>query len=256
MMRKWIGGIATSIAATATLTWAWGSLVSSFNSPGTYPDGLGYLDGDLYIAGPSTLYRTTTNGSLLGSWNSPNRWNTGLTAGKIGGTGYIWVGAGPLTGPDNIYRAIATTGSICGSFLEPTKHPWGLALRDETSLFITHINPDLLLLVHPVSGSVYSSYNLGFGPMDVAYDPAGYLWVSNDYPHFVWKCTTTGSPLASFTTDPYGRAGGCAFDGKYLWVGVTGGEHPNLHYLIMQYEVDNETAVTPASLGKVKALYR
>ncbi len=254
MIRKWLGGTVVSIVTTATFTLAWGSLVSSFRSPGTYPDGLGYLDGYLYITGPNTHYRTTTTGSLLGSWKSPNKWNTGLTAGKIGATGYFWVVAGPLEGPDYFYRAVATTGSICGSFLEPTVHCLGLAFCDETSMFSTYVNPNWLYLIHPLSGSVYASYALDFSPRDVAYDPRGYLWIS-EVGHRVHKCTTTGSRIASFTTDPYGHPGGAAFDGKCVWVGVTGGVHPELHYLIMQFEVGGE-AVAPASLGKVKALYR
>jgi hypothetical protein len=92
--------------------------------------------------------------------------------------------------------------------------------------------------------------------MDAAYDPAGYLWIPQFLSRTVWKCTTTGSSVASFTTTAYGVPQGCTFDGEYVWVGVTGGVHPELHYLIMQFEVGGEPAVVPASLGKVKALYR
>ncbi len=252
MIRKWLAGTVVSVVTTATLTLAWGSLVSSFKSPGTYPDGIGYLDGYLYIAGPSTLYRTTTTGSLISTWKCPAEFFSGVTAGEIGGAGYFWFSAGPLSGPDRIYRATATTGSICGSFMEPTSHPWGLALRDETSLFITHANRDWLFLVHPVSGSVYSTYSLNFPPMDAAYDPHGYLWISEFDSRDVWQCTTNGSRIASFSTAAYGRPGGVAFDGLYLWVGVI----ERLIYLIMQYEVGYEPAVGPASLGRVKALFR
>jgi len=109
-----------------------------------------------------------------------------------------------------------------------------------------------------MTGSIYSSYALNFTSNDLAYDPTGrgYLWIASGRDRAVYKCTLTGSPLASFKTpfpEPHWPQG-CGFDGEYVWVGD--GDPTKGWNIVAQFDVRSEPAVAPASLGRIKALYR
>ena len=62
----------------------------------------------------------------------------------------------------------------------------------------------------------------------------------------VYKTRPNGSVVASFET--FGTSIDCTYEGKRLW--VCDGNR------IYCYDVSNAPAVAPASLGKVKALFR
>jgi hypothetical protein len=72
----------------------------------------------------------------------------------------------------------------------------------------------------------------------------------------VYGFTTAGSVVASFPSPAGNEAiAGCAFYEGYLWVSAYRTQAGNDPY-IWQVDVRDLTGVSPASLGRVKALFR
>jgi hypothetical protein len=255
-----LAGVAALAAPVCVYGTGFGSLVSSFKSPDAWPLGLAYRPGRIYIAtlACGVVWEVTKAGSII-NYHPVNLGGVcGLTRGTISGNTYYWLAD---EGTKRIYRYVDNSSSIHGSFPAPGPKPWGLSFVDANHMYHTdegdgvYIDPKLYLL-HPVNGSVYASYKLSFRPGDIAYDDSGYLWITgpNVAVKSVFRCTLTGSPIASFSVAQYGHPGGCAYDGEYLWLGVYEITIP--FHAIMRFSLREEPAVEPASLGRVKALYR
>ncbi len=239
----------------ATGAWGWGALVGSFASPGQYTDGLGYLvfSGVRYISVATStpdriwrLYRTT--GSVYASYPSPTSYTMGGDSGIIGMTGYTWVVS---QSPNYVYRMGFASGSVYGSFPGPSTSSWGVAFRDAGagSYYIYYTALSRLYRMNATTGSVYASYSLPFSPTDLAFDAAhNCLWVGDSSGGRIRQMSLTGSNIASFAIGipPFG----VAFDGTYVLAGVSSPTHR-----INIYEVGG-AGIAPASLGRVKALFR
>jgi hypothetical protein len=247
-----------ALSAMAVSAFGWGSLVSSFSAPsGTqYLGGLGYRDTCLYVATvtPNRCYRTTRTGLILASHNLPTLNPRGCAAGVIGSNGYYWVVS---YNPNVIYRMGYSSGSVVNSFAAPGGNgPRGLAFRASGSsyyLYYTEQSGSRLYRMNATTGSVYASYSLSFNASEVAYDPAGYLWMTDPTAVEVKKCTLTGSVLDSFSVSGHsGSPLGCTFDGLYVWVGISRSSGSR----ILQYEVESGTGIKPASFGKIKTVFR
>ena len=84
---------------------------------------------------------------------------------------------------------------------------------------------------------------------------ADFLWFSIDYyggPSFygAYKARPNGSVVASFRPREFGQYSyDCTFDGEYLWV-------VSDSFMVFCVDVSNAPAVLPASVGRIKALYR
>lgn len=256
-MRKIIvllAGVAVVGAPVYVFGTGFGSLVSSFKSPGAWPMGLSYRPGQLYIStfAGTVVWRTTTTGSVINYHPLKLIYNRGVTVGNAGGKTYYWV---VDSDTDHIYRYIDNSSTLVGSF-PVASSPRGVTFVDAEHMYYTGTGDANLYSVHPITGSVYASYPLSFRPVDAAYDESGYLWIAHasTAARLVYKCTTEGSVLASFSAGEYGAPSGCGFDGEYVWVGVA---DTNLgRYTILRYAVREEPGIAPASAGRVKALYR
>ncbi len=251
MNRKYVVLAVVLFVALAASTYAFGSLVRSFRCPSgsTFPNGVAFLSNTVYIDTntPDMCWETNTTGSLIRSFSSPTTGTMGTAVGSISGTLYRWVVS---YSPRVIYRCVATTGSVVNSFSVPGSYSYGVAFRSSSYIYYTDSGAARnLYLMHPTTGSVYSSHSLSFDPNDLAYDPAGYLWIV-DSARVVRKCTLTGSTVDSFSVSSYGYAAGCGFGGNYVWVGVNAPLHSILVF------TTSGTSVTPTSLGKVKTLFR
>ena len=188
---------------------------------------------------------------------------------------YLWTCS---QGPVCAYR-LTTSGSLVSSF-RLTGGNYGYyrgATFDGTYLWFADISS--YGLIYPerftMAGSKVSGFAVDAFFQGLAWDN-GYIWVSSfkctttgsvvaSFPplfhydiekegHYLWEgpreYTTSGSLVASFPMPGGGNwAGGTTFDGKYLWVINTSNE--------WAYQVDiNVVAVGGSSLGRVKALYR
>lgn len=98
------------------------------------------------------------------------------------------------------------------------------------------------------TGSIARSYTVPALMYDIAYDWRKQLIWGGLNLVTCFGCTTTGSLVASFNK-PLGNIYGITYYGEYLWLAGTSG------YIYRQHCPGNLT-VAPASLGKVKALFR
>lgn len=252
-MRRTLITIA-SVATVAASAYGWGTLLTSFPCPSgsRYPNGVAYRASRLYVATnyvPRIVWQVRpANGSVLASHHFPGAECMGCTTGLAGETVSYWVADSRY---DVIYQIGYLTGSVVNSFPAPGRRPMGLAFRSANTMYHTDFDNKMLYVLHPVTGSVSSSYSLNFGPCDLDYDGRGYLWIADGYNGLVRQCDLTGSTLASFSVESYGFASGLAYYNKQVWVGINAPLHS-----VLKFEVDPEYAVAPASIGKVKALFR
>jgi hypothetical protein len=172
---------AAALACCAAATG--GSIICSFESPcSDRTEGIDFRGGYIYHAncyGPADILKTSTAGSLISSWNEPAH------AVGLDFTGSeFWVYAfWPNVPRDRIFR-LSEGGSVVASFAAPAN---------------------------------------GQG---VAFD-GGYLWYStagNHYWNYVYKLTTTASVLSSFQA-PHGKGflnEGVDWGGGHLWLAQSG----------------------------------
>jgi hypothetical protein len=234
----------------------WGSLVASYASPGQYPNGLAYINAG-YIAlttsTPDAVWLLNrSNASVVGSFAAPTTNTGGCTFGQINGHGYLWLSS---RAPNYIYYMDWSTGSIHGSFAYPSINPHGVAFRAEGSSYYVYANSSYeqyLYYMNATTGSVHATYTLPFAPSyDGEYDAAHNClwWAGGLTASGVYQLDSQGSLINSFGTGH--SCTGLTYDPNtdYIWVG-TGSLHT-----INVYEVIG-VGVAPASLGRVKALFR
>ncbi|HUV87192.1 MAG TPA: hypothetical protein VMX79_08770 [bacterium] len=223
-----------------------GSVVASFRSPHAsgVPRGMAYSTHHTRLYHVSnttnTIYATNTDGSVVKSFPCPAD-----TRDVEGGQHYFWTCTYSATGV--IYR-INTTGSVEASFPAPA-NATGIT-RDATHLWVSSSTTNYVYRMTTV-GSVVASFA---APAD---DTAGldwdgrYLWLADAAAadSTVYRLTTTGSVVWQCKA-PAGRAYGVAFDGTYVWYGSMANPKYCFRMTI------SGVAVEPASLGKVKALFR
>jgi hypothetical protein len=244
--------------ACATVAFGYGSLVSSFKAPGEYPWGIGWAswrDSGFWVScsGNDYRYRMTTTGSIYASFPNPGTGSTGCGAANINGVGYVFVVG---YGNKYAYRIGMAAGSIYGSWPAPGLLPRGIDYCGDGGNYVYYIerNGRVLYFMHAYTGSIYRMDTLDFIPGDVAYDPRGYLWITAPHAGLVLQCTTTGSAIDSFWTTSYGDPSGCGCDGTYVYVGVST-SYPRSTHNVLKFETSG-VGIAPASLGKVKALFR
>jgi hypothetical protein len=232
------GGI---VLAGATAFGA-GSIISSYRQPhSTYAKGLDYHAGYMYHVtnANTTCYQTTTTGSIVRSITFPS------TMRGVHFTGsYFWTS-------DNtrIFR-LTTTGSIVSTI--STAAAWyGLAF-DGTYLWGSNAVTQMITKL-TTTGSVITSFKPpGTFCGDMDWD-GSYLWLC-DWPTSggLYRMTTTGSVVESYVPPPgpTTRPSGCCWDGNYLWFR----DYSSPYYV---YQMDTvTTSILPASLGKIKSIYR
>jgi hypothetical protein len=255
MKKGYILITAAAICALAASALGWGSVVSWFNCPGgsQFPNGVGYRDNYLYITTnqPDRCYRTNFSGSIVLSHSLPTTTTRGCAAGVIGSLAYYWVAN---NNPRRVYRIGWNSGSIYHSFTPPGTDAWGLAYRQSGStyyLYYTSSSDRRLYRLNAVNGSVYNTYALAFAPRGIGYGD-GYLWIA-DGAGYIRKCSVTGSTYDRFSVGSYGYVAGCDYDASrnQVWVGFNAPNHR-----IYRFETSSGTAVTPESMGKIKAAFR
>jgi len=228
-----------------------GSIVSSFAVKGEcIPFALAY--NGAYVVSSDPAYFSddhwkvwSEEGSILSSFLPP-RWEEIHDGAAFDGTDF-W-GSSYLQ--NTVFR-LTTAGSVISSF--PQSYAYGLTWDGQYLWTSDCVSSGQMIRRHTTAGSVVSSFivpsqiNLA---CDLGWDGV-YLWCP-DIRGYVYRLTTTGSVAASF--DPPGnRNGGCTSDGNYLRVSCFPGSGPWNIYTI---DIGPAPAVTPATFGQVKALFR
>ena len=215
----------TAFAGTA-------SIVASFQGPGAYTYGIDYHASYIYIGdGHNYIYQTTTTGSLVNSLYVGNaswgidRIDSGFWCCNLGG--YIF--------------RLTTSGSILRSFEGPASPSNGITYGGDF-LWLS-VNRSILYKL-TTTGSVVNTFYL---PAPRTYTglcwDAPYLWIASY--RWISQITQLGSVVESFPVT--GQLWSVSSDGSYLWYSTNN--------WVYQVKV-NFAAVVPASLGRVKALFR
>lgn len=241
-MKKWVLIAGCFFLAVSTAFGA-GSIISSFRSPSSYVMGLGYHSPYIYHSDYSgtRIHQTTTTGSVVRT--IPGR--SGILGVDFTGT-YFWICC--YTSPYYIYQ-LTSAGSVVRSFS-------GLAAGygctfDGTYVWVSSAR-SYNVYRFTTTGSFVTSFR-GPGSFPGGLDWAnGYLWLG-DWPSSgagIFRLTTTGSVVESYRPVPSGgRSAGVAWDGSYIWYS----DYSNSYI----YQMDTVlTSVVPASVGKIKSIYR
>jgi hypothetical protein len=185
----------------------------------------------------------------------------------------------PTLAPACIYKFEGEGGGLVASYTLPEGTPYsttGLAARctgdggaGTDALFLSDW-VSRRLTVWPLEAGRPYSFALPASPsssfVQIAYDWRNALiWGTyNDIVYDVVKfygIDTTGSVVASFVPDlpDTTRARSIAYYGEYLWIGTTYGVTYGAFYKIHcpdMWEAEDNTNIVPASLGRVKAVFR
>jgi len=245
--------IALSITVLASAAAATGgSIIRSFESPcNDCTDGIDYRGGYVYHAnfnGPCEVLKTTTAGSLVASLKDPP-YAVGIDfTGVVYWAYTFW----PSVPRDRIYR-LNRDGSVVASFAAPS-HGYGVTYDGEY-LWYSTAGSHYWNYVYELTttGSVVSSFQAPYGKGYLNKDidwGGGYLWLaqSSSAGGLIYQMTTTGSVVYSIFLQ--GRQPtGVAWDGKHVWFADGGNDWV---YQMRWSGID----VAPASVGRVKALFR
>lgn len=149
--------------------------------------------------------------------------------------------------PFDSHRKYTTTGSYAGGFGESILYYWSVGITWDGGYLWTDGARTRRQLKYTTAGTLVATFPMTVGVYsDMAYYKRQ-LWYYNAY--LVYGVTLNGSVVASFPA-PGGSCAAVGFDGEYLWTADTN----KPQYI---YKVDIEVVVVaPASVGKIKALYR
>jgi hypothetical protein len=245
------------VALAATLTAAAGAQVwpprrvASFPAPPAAID-VAYEYGPLYAlvdGTPPTIYSLNRyNGSITGSLSlSIPSGARGITYDAYGAE-RIWVSNRINR---HVYR-LTTAGSLSGSFACPGGAPYGLGYsfynpQHGPGLFVTCRDENLIVRMDPTTGSLLSSFA---GPESVVIGYDEWLCVDRNSNYLYWDYYREWRVLDTLPARPWGVATNVMWPTDQ-WVQVYVLCHDG--YI---YRYEGATAVAPASLGRVKALYR
>ena len=217
-----------------------GTIVDSFDSPGNSPYGLTWDGTYLWNADASDdkIYQLMTNGTIINSFNSPGGIPLGLT---WDGT-YLWH---TNQNADKIYK-LMTNGTVLAIFDPPGTYPYGLAWQPMAEVIECYSDSDCgadgivgsdycngddawetwrtWTCNNPVTPSASCSYSDNGQLKDVCVDACesgickneGYLWLSDFGTDELYKLTTNGTIVDSFSS-PGPSPAGLTWDGEYLW---------------------------------------
>jgi hypothetical protein len=262
-MGKVICGV-LSLAVLTTAAWGeLGDVVASWTAPASSPYGVAANASYIYVycgTSPYNVYTMTTAGSVVSSWSSPFGSRTRGLGYEYGN--YLWLGYYG-SGVAFVAKTNGSNGSVISSFPVYNEHTLygGVACQgNPSSAGVTSIiSNDYLPYVasrHTTAGSLISTFVYSTGEpsfRDPAWDYVnGLIWWGDYYsPYFVYGYDTDGSIVASFA-GPWVSPYGLGFYGDYLWIS----SNSSPYYVYRVHCPFIGISVVPASVGKVKALFR
>jgi hypothetical protein len=270
-MRAVLSAIIAVVLATSAAYGALGSLVNSF--PNQPPSGTSshyglaadatYLYSFYYTTGYNIYRMLRSNGSLVSSYPcplgtvSPNYY---LRGGCYDGTGYIlWINYSTRV----VARATASTGSLLSTWTWATGSRYGVCTNHRgtsggTYIYTNYYDGDFWR--HTTTGSEISSFSLPFYTYnyDMAWDWNNQLiWAANYSTDWIYGIDAVREEMVrSFRHPEQANISSCygiAYWPPYLYVSNSGGT-PDEYIWVFDCPIN--LTVTPASIGKVKSLFR
>lgn len=255
------------VLAAGTASAKLGDLVASFdNHPvggGSNHYGLAadrtYLYSFYYTTGYHVYRMLRSNGSLVSSYPCP----LGTTSPAYYCRGMSY-GGGTILYINNysqrrVGRFYASTGSLISTWTWPSGTRYGICCTHDGTNYGTRIWQSYLagtFWQSTTTGSLISSFDIANTyNYDDAWDYGNnMIWFGNYSTDYIYGMRTSGSILASWrgptaVSNPYG----VAYYGSYLYVSTSYGS-PDEY--IWVYHCPNTVGVAPASVGKVKALFK
>lgn len=245
------------ILIPATAAAEWGVVLASYAVPGggfnKFANGLAHDGANLWCAEgrDDRIYRLDPEtGSVSASFAAPSAVAFGLAY----GAGYLWYVDGNSRW---FFKIDPATGSVAASFYKNVYKPYGLAHDGQYlwhSCSLTGPGSTSILRLTEAGSTVLSyPYNLGGTPHDLGYQAEGaYLWASSFggiNTHVYKFAATSGSFARSFPQPAYFTAG-IAYDDERVYVAS------NQTEWIYVVDARDDTGMTPASLGRVRGLFR
>ena len=257
-MRRWMLVVALAAASSATAgaqDWP-PELIGSFAAPPGAID-VAFEEGPLYaLAGgttPTVFTMNTWNGSITGSFSIPLPNGARGIATTGSSPTYMWV-SNRLNG--FLYR-LDTTGSVLSSFECPAGTPYGLGGFHygfgpyPGYLTVSCRDENHVLQINHTTGSLASSF-VGPATAVIGYDD--WMAVDRYTSYLYWNYYASWEVLDTLPARPWGVTTG--IEGTTLGaISVTSYVLCHNGY-IYRYNGIKSDAVAPASLGRVKALYR
>lgn len=260
--------VALALTAAGTAFAALGDVVASWPSPERNPLGLarGPDPSQMWVycnEWPNYIYRVHSDtglvyGSFLHDEAQKNvrglSFSCGTPAPYSGN--YLWVGdvenrcvymSDPATG--RVYLSYSVASAPSGLAVEATGDG-GLAPK---AMFTDENVKTHVWRLQLTTGSVMSSFSFASQYMhDIAYDWRNNLvWATWGREGDIVGCDPdTGSIVTSFPSPP-GTPCAFTYHGEYLWIGTTKDYH-----CVYKVHCPADISVAPASLGRVKALFK
>jgi hypothetical protein len=267
MKKTMLIAVALTLAAGTALA-ALGDVVASWEAPELYPLGLarGPDPSQMWVycnEWPYLIYRVHSDtGLVYGSFfhDEAQKNVRGLsfscgTPAPYSGN-YLWVSdvqnrcvymSDPATG--RVYLSYSIASAPSGLAVEATGDG-GLAPK---AIFTDENVKTHVWRLQLTTGSVISSFSIASQYMhDIAYDWRNDLvWARLTKDGAIVGCDpATGSIAASFPSPP-GPATAFTYSGEYLWIGTT-----KDYNCVYKVHCPADISVAPASLGRVKALFK
>lgn len=254
MVKAIIRIISITTILTATVDAGPWDLVSSFPTPGSSPRGLANIIG-LYTVDDSTppyIYHVYFDGSIMGSFpapGGPGAW------GLAEDYSYLWV-SNNLT--SWIYK-ITTAGSLVSSFLCPLAGPADIDMAFDYNpfggwLIVAVPAQNVIAEINQNTGSLIETFpapGLHATACGSLVATTGYpFYVTDDYTHKVYK---NGAAVITSLQTPVGFAYSADTNGNIRIVWVV---DDATDYVYMYYTDEYYTPAAPASLGRIKALFK
>jgi streptogramin lyase len=248
-----------------------GAVVSSFPAPPrSYPMALARSRDALYAyckldAGPARalIYKLNPQtGSIENEFGLPRRPYENYGGLAYTSDGSLWTANGTI---DSLYQLDAETGSVKKSFALYGAGVTGLAARHNPAtggpirgIWAKTYRPEGITLYDHVTGEIKVQWLWSPDGFDIAWLYGKGLLLSGLITESGYYCqafTPQGKVVATFPAPTRNELYGFAYYEGYLWVSATRTEASYDPY-IWQLDVRDLLAVNPASLGRVKALFR
>jgi len=259
-MKKITAKLAAATVFAATTYAGMGDVLTSWPVPLlTYPrvNGVAVEGEYIWLKDEDSAYegkrvlKCTEAGSLVNRINfpypAPSVYSYGLTFDGL----YLWTIYQEWHAPvsHDVHLKYTTTGSYAGGFGEQSRYYGSIGITWDGEYIWTDGGWFFKRqLKYTTAGTLVATFPM---TVDVCSDMAYYkrqLWYYGGW-GLVYGVTLNGSVVASFPA-PSGSCRAVGFDGEYLWTA----DRNRPQYI---YKVDVEVVgVAPASLGKVKALFR